>query len=237
MLTSRRTQAAWGDRRPAGGLSQPPGPHRHVHLLPPCPSPSCHQPQGEAGRQSRALKILHETPRASRRLRLPGTRLAQPPSSPAKAWHRCPRQPLSLPASPRGPRARADCFTAAGSAQLPREKAPLFPAPVAPAWLGDTRAPGGKVTGPRRIHLQPHQLPGNRIPAADDSRRRQDRAPIQPPLDGVARPGGRLPNLGPPTPGHRVPRASTAQTVRPPARGHGRGQRAAMHPTLGARDR
>ncbi|XP_069397089.1 basic salivary proline-rich protein 1-like [Delphinus delphis] len=124
----------------------------------------------------------------------------------------------------------------ATSPKLPREKAPLFPAPVAPAWLGDTRAPGGKVTGPRRIHLQPHQLPGNRIPAADDSRRRQDRAPIQPPLDGVARPGGRLPNLGPPTPGHRVPRASTAQTVRPPARGHGRGRRAAMHPTLGARD-
>lgn len=161
--------------------------------------------------------MLHETPRVSRRLWLPGTRLAQPPSSPAKAWHRCPRQPLSLPASPRGPRARADCFTAAGSAQLPREKAPLFPAPVAPAWLGDTRAPGGKVTGPHRIHLQPHQLPGNRIPAADDSRRRQDRAPIQPLLDGVARPGGRLPNLGPPTPGHRVPRASTAQTARPPA--------------------
>ncbi|XP_061059789.1 collagen alpha-1(I) chain-like [Eubalaena glacialis] len=151
-----------------------------------------------------------------KRLRLPGTRLAQPPSSPAKAWHRCPRQPLSLPASPRGPRARADCFTAAGSAQLPREKAPLFPAPVAPAWLGDTGAPGCKVTGPRRIHLQPHQLPGNRIPAADDSRRLQDRAPIQPPLEPA------WPDLAATSPTWALPRLGTGfpepALPRPPAR-------------------
>ena len=59
----------------------------------------------------------------------------------------------------------------------------MFPPPAAPTWLRGTRAPGCKVTGPHGIHLQPHQLPGNRIPVADDSRGLQDRAPIQRPLE------------------------------------------------------
>lgn len=114
--------------------------------------------------------MLHKTPRVSRQLRLPSARLARSPASPAKTWHHCPGLPSPLPASPQGPRARADCFPGRLSPAPPGEGLRV-PAPtVATAWLGGTRSPGRKVTGPHGIHLQPHQLPGNRIPAADDSR-------------------------------------------------------------------
>lgn len=89
----------------------------------------------------------------------------------------CPAQPFS-------PGKRPHCF------------------PLAPAWLRDTQSPGREVTRPHRIHLQPHQLPGNRIPAADDSLGLQDRAPIQPlpkpawPDLVAASPTWALPRLG-----------------------------------------
>lgn len=126
--------------------------------------------------------MLHKTPRVSRQLRLPSTQLAQPPVSPAKAWHHCPGRPSPCQQA-RKARGRGQIAFPAGSALLPQEKASVFPPPAAPAWLRGTRAPGCKVTGPHGIHLQPHQLPGNRIPAADDSRGLQDRAPIQRPLE------------------------------------------------------
>ncbi|XP_068412265.1 uncharacterized protein [Eschrichtius robustus] len=238
-------------RLEVGHMEAPKAPRHPEHLCPrkgsgegwPLPSPPA---DPKLCGETRGQRVVCPSPLAptdtfvsSLPARLHPATSPKPPSSPAKAWHRCPQQPLSLPASPRGLRARADCFTAAGSAQLPREKAPLFPTPVAPAWLGDTRAPGCKVTGPRRIHLQPHQLPGNRIPAADDSRRLQDRAPIQPPLEpawpdlAAASPTWALPRLGTGFPEPALPRPP----ARPPAQGHGRGQRAAMCPTLGARDR
>nr|CAI9704925.1 unnamed protein product [Rangifer tarandus platyrhynchus] len=126
--------------------------------------------------------MLHKTPRVSRQLRLPSAQLAQPPASPAKAWHCCPGCPSPCQQA-RKARGRGQIAFPAGSALLPQEKASVFPPPAASAWLRGTRAPGCKVTGPHGIHLQPHQLPGNRIPAADDSRGLQDRAPIQRPLE------------------------------------------------------
>lgn len=98
-----------------------------------------------------------QPPCVSRWLQLPGAWLAQPPDSSAKAWHRCPQWPLLPPASRRGLRAQADCFPLFGLAPAPQEKASLSPAPRPPPGSGDMGAPSCEVTGPCRIHLQPHQ--------------------------------------------------------------------------------
>ncbi|XP_065793165.1 collagen alpha-2(I) chain-like [Muntiacus reevesi] len=197
------------DPAPAPGAQRPQThsslPSLHVSILSPAPG---------GGRQSRALKTLHKTPRVSRQLRLPSTQLAQPPVSPAKAWHHCPGHPSPCQQA-REAQGRGQIAFPAGSALLPQEKASVFPPPAAPAWLRGTRAPGCKVTGPHGIHLQPHQLPGNRIPAADDSRGLQDRAPIQRPLEpawpnlAAASPTWALLRLGTDRPEPVLPRPPT----------------------------
>ena len=179
--------------------------------------------------------MLHKTPRVSRQLRLPGVRLAQPPTSPAKAWHHCPGRPSPCQQA-RKARGRRQIAFPAGSALLPREKALVFPPPAATAWLGGTRALSRAVTGPRGIHLQPHQLPGNRIPAADDSRGCRTERPFS---VRRSRPGPTW--WPPPAPGPSRARVPTAQCQccpdHPPTQELQVGWRAGTCLTLDAQDR
>lgn len=178
-----RTQATCGDR--GGGQSDPA--HHMVpiptfSLLLPCLSPSCHQPQGEAGRAN-TLEMLHKTRVC------PGSQVTQRPAGPVSCEPCQGLAPTAL-ASPlpcqqarRGPRARADCFQPAQPCS-PGEGLSVPTPAVATAWLGGTRSQAARSPGLRGIHLQPHQLPGNRIPAADDSRAATELlAPLQRPVE------------------------------------------------------
>lgn len=185
-----------------------PGTHQHgpPSRLPPTPR---HQPQGGAGRAvPRKFSTKPCVCPSGFGYRRPAGR---PPASPAKAWHRGPSR--AAPCQRPGPECAGGPFSQRQLSPVPpppREKASLFPPPrPAPAWLRDARAPGCGVTRPRRIHLQPHRLPGNRIPAADDSHGQEDRASIQPPPE-LPGPTWRPPaHLRPPPPCRAAPELGT----------------------------
>lgn len=173
-----RSQAALGSREASGGQS--PAPWCHEHTPPSLP----HGPPAtilEVKQAELCPENAPQPPRVSRWLQLPGAWLAQPPESPAKAWHRCPERPLLPPASPRGLRTQADCFPLCGLAPAPQEKVCLPPPGHRLAQetrgLQAARSPGLTESTCSRTS------PGNQIPAADDSRGWQDRVPIQPPLE------------------------------------------------------
>lgn len=161
-----------------------------------------------------------QTLSVSKGLRLPGARLAQPPSSPAKAWHHRPAAPLTA-SSPRGLRAQADCCPPACTAPFPREKASLF----TPSPRLAQRHLGSRLRGHPASQNPPAAAPapGNRIPAADDRHRRAGQSAIQPKLEPA------WPDLGAASPTWALPRLGTRPgepaQLRPPARGHGSGQR------------
>lgn len=163
MLTSRRTQAAWGDKRPAGGLSQPPGPHRHVHLLPPCPSPSCHQPQGEAGRQ--AEPCPENTPRNPACVQAASvTRHPAGPASLKPCQGLAPMPPAApLPASkPTRPEGAGRLLYRCRLGPAPPGEGPIVPRPRGPRLA--RRHPGSGRQGHRAAQNPPAAAPASRKP-------------------------------------------------------------------------